>query len=271
VNEAKWERRTKRARELAGKYPFAAEVLEFYSRVCGLQKALDAKADEWRGKAPQVTVFDASHFALSVRPLVASFRQFLGEVQAFAPPPIAQAASELKASVNGKCEELLADACRDVPAARAEEAEAERVVASLFLQPYLENLAGHAGRLAPNTMAHVCPFCSGRPVAGALRAEGDGAKRLLICSRCLTEWAYGRILCAACGEAAVEKLAVYTASQFEHVRIESCDTCGRYLKTVDLTRDGHALPVVDELATVPLDLWAVEHGYSKIQANILGI
>jgi formate dehydrogenase maturation protein FdhE len=40
---------------------------------------------------------------------------------------------------------------------------------------------------------------------------------------------------------------------------------------VDLTKNGHAVPVVDELATIPLNLWAQEHGYTKVQPNLLGI
>jgi formate dehydrogenase maturation protein FdhE len=43
------------------------------------------------------------------------------------------------------------------------------------------------------------------------------------------------------------------------------------MKTVDLTKDGHAVPLVDELAFIPLDLWASEHGYEKIHPNLLGI
>jgi formate dehydrogenase maturation protein FdhE len=43
-----------------------------------------------------------------------------------------------------------------------------------------------------------------------------------------------------------------------------------YLKSIDLTKTGLAVPVVDELATLPLDLWAHEHGYEKLQINLLG-
>ena len=86
---------------------------------------------------------------------------------------------------------------------------------------------------------------------------------------CATEWTYGRIIRPACGEEAVEKLAIYTANQFQHVRVEACDTCRHYIKTVDLTKNGHAVPVVDELATMPLNLWAQEHGYVKLQPNLL--
>jgi formate dehydrogenase maturation protein FdhE len=38
-----------------------------------------------------------------------------------------------------------------------------------------------------------------------------------------------------------------------------------------LTKNGRAVPLVDELATIPLNLWAREHHYVKVQANILGI
>jgi formate dehydrogenase maturation protein FdhE len=69
----------------------------------------------------------------------------------------------------------------------------------------------------------------------------------------------------------VEKLAVYTAAEFNHVRVEGCDTCHHYIKTVDLTKNGLAVPVVDELATIPLNLWAQEHGFVKLRTNLLGI
>ena len=44
-----------------------------------------------------------------------------------------------------------------------------------------------------------------------------------------------------------------------------------YLKTVDLTRQGNAVPLVDEVAGAPLDLWAREHGYHKIELNLIGL
>jgi formate dehydrogenase maturation protein FdhE len=49
------------------------------------------------------------------------------------------------------------------------------------------------------------------------------------------------------------------------------DGCQSYIKTVDLTKDRRAVPLVDELATIPLNSWATEHGYLKLQNNFLGI
>ena len=53
------------------------------------------------------------------------------------------------------------------------------------------------------------------------------------------------------------------------MRLEECRTCRRYLKTVDLRERGDAVPVVDELATIEMDLWARDKGLEKLQLNIL--
>jgi FdhE protein len=117
----------------------------------------------------------------------------------------------------------------------------------------------------------VCPFCGEKPVAAVLRPEGDGGKRFLLCSLCFTEWEFRRLLCPHCGEEDKDKLPVYTAEEFPHVRVEACDTCKVYLKAVDLTKNGLAVPEVDELASVALDLWASDHGYTKLQTNLFGL
>jgi FdhE protein len=115
-----------------------------------------------------------------------------------------------------------------------------------------------------------CPRCNALPVFGVLRPEGDSGKRFLVCSFCALEWEFRRILCANCGEEKEQQLPVYVAEQFPHVRVESCETCKHYLRTIDLTKDGNAIPVVDDLTAVPLSLWAEEHGYTRIQGNLLG-
>jgi FdhE protein len=100
---------------------------------------------------------------------------------------------------------------------------------------------------------------------------GDGGARSMVCSFCLAEWNFRRIICPGCGEEDNRKLPVFTASDFDYVRVECCDTCKTYIKGVDLTKNGRAEPVVDELASAPLDLWAREHGYAKLQSNLLGM
>ena len=124
---------------------------------------------------------------------------------------------------------------------------------------------------SPAGVQPLCPFCGEKPVAAVLRPEGDGGKRFLLCSLCFTEWEFRRLLCPHCGEEDKEKLPVYTAAEMPHVRVEACDTCRVYLKAIDLTKNGLAVPEVDELAAVALDLWAAEHGYTKLQTNLFGM
>jgi FdhE protein len=116
-----------------------------------------------------------------------------------------------------------------------------------------------------------CPACAEKPGAAVLRPESDGARRFLLCGLCFTEWEYRRRGCPNCGEADTDKLRVHTDEEFPHIRVEACDTCRVYLKTIDLTRNGRAVPEVDELASVTLDLWAAEQGYTKLQTNLFGM
>jgi formate dehydrogenase maturation protein FdhE len=57
---------------------------------------------------------------------------------------------------------------------------------------------------------------------------------------------------------------------FPHMRIEACDSCKRYLLSVDLAAEPRAVPVADELAAIPLDLYARDRGFTKIIPNLMG-
>jgi len=86
---------------------------------------------------------------------------------------------------------------------------------------------------------------------------------------CLGEWDYPRVLCPACGEQEFDRLPVYSTDVLPHVRVDGCDRCHTYVKTVDLTKDGLAVPFVDDLASVTLDLWAREQGYQRLSPSLL--
>ncbi len=140
----------------------------------------------------------------------------------------------------------------------------------LVLQPYAGRQARRSG-ISRSSVQPLCPFCGEKPVIAVLRPEGDGGKRSLVCSLCSTEWDFRRLLCPHCGEEDKEKLPIYTAEQFPYIRVEACDSCHTYMKAIDLTKNGLAVPEVDELASVALDLWAHENGYTKLQVNLFGI
>lgn len=271
-----WDQRIERARELAAAHPFAAEGLRFYERIAGFQKSLYANLLAGKGmqRTPRVPQTPGSlRDELELLLLLPWFASYLSFVQDIAPSPLAQSAAALSAAGGTRWEEVLDEFWRAPDAAPLTEAEA--LIAWTFLQPYAEVLANRTARPDGGAEVHgtppLCPLCSGRPQVGVLRPLGDGAKRSLVCSLCATEWDYRRIVCPACGEESVDKLPVYIAEDLDHVRVEACDTCRHYIKTIDLTKNGRAVPVVDELAAIPLSLWAAENGYTKVSANLLGL
>jgi formate dehydrogenase accessory protein FdhE len=148
--------------------------------------------------------------------------------------------------------------------------------AKAFLQPYAQWLAEAGVRRERHLGGgeNRCPFCGGQPQLTFRQAKepaSDGGGRNMLCATCLTVWPFRRVVCAHCGEERPAKLGFFHSPEYDHVRIEACDTCQHYIKSVDLMRFGLAVPLVDEVAAAPLDLWAGEHGYTKIELNQLGL
>jgi len=282
--QAQWDRRIRRASELASSYPFAAEGLRFYTRVATFQRSLYADIQKALADSSKVSGNRPLRDELDLFLLLPKFSGFLSLVQQIAPAPLARTAAGLaqrgpaawQKAIEGFWHgelgmSLLSDEPEDEPTAESRETSAsERLLAWIFLQPYAEYLADQREPISVDGAPSTCPLCGGRPIVGVLRPEGDGAKKSLVCMLCAHEWPFRRIYCPACGEEREPQMAFYAAPEIAHVRVDVCDTCHTYLKSIDLTKTGLAVPVVDELATIPLDLWAREHGYEKLQINLLG-
>lgn len=259
-----WQQRTRRAEQLAEQHPFAVEILGFYTHVARFQQGLYQQLDN-----PSPKTVAVSPGVLPQSPaLLAKFPAFLSLVEGNAPTRFAQVAQDLRNSPSDVWSDLLNHSWSetgnppDVP---------EEFLAYMFLQPYAEFVRSRASLQLDGHTYSLCPFCNRKPTLAVLRPLGDGARRNLVCGFCLCEWEFRRIVCAGCGQEDQAKLPVYTADQFPHVRVECCDVCHNYIKSVDFTKNGLADPLVDELASVPLDLWAQEHGYAKLHPNLLGL
>ncbi len=282
--DKKWDRRVRRATELASTYPFSAEGLSYYARVTTFQKSLYAEIQKALADSPKISADRPLRDELDLFLLLPKFPGFLSVIRKIAPAPLAEAAASLAEKGTGgwqrAIEEFWHGDAEATPAENdAEEVQiadplevtySDRLLAWIFLQPYAEYLADHRELASVDGTPSSCPLCGGKPIVGVLRSEGDGAKKSLICMLCAHEWTFRRIYCPACGEEREPQMAFYSAPEISHVRVDVCDTCHTYLKSIDLTKTGLAVPVVDELATIPLDLWAREHGYVKLQINLLG-
>jgi formate dehydrogenase maturation protein FdhE len=52
-----------------------------------------------------------------------------------------------------------------------------------------------------------------------------------------------------------------------------CDTCRGYVKTFDLRKKGAGavIPLVDDVATLTLDVWAHEKGLTRPAVSLAGV
>jgi formate dehydrogenase maturation protein FdhE len=248
----KWSSAVARAAQLATRDHPAGDMLRFYGSLLRTQAEIhDALMQRGRSSITGALADDLP----AIRPLLTR----LFEIVSAAGPPALADDARVRLDANGDERDLLLRYWRTP--------SDDQFLAKAFLQPYASALAdagiAPAGRDLPSAVG-VCPFCSGRPQLAVLHpmVVGDAAPgRSLQCATCLSSWPFRRVVCAGCGEEREDKLPYFQSAEHEHVRIEACDTCGQYLKGIDLSRLGLAVPLVDEVAAVVLDVWAREHGY----------
>jgi hypothetical protein len=268
-----WPARRERAQELRSRHPFVAEVLTLYLALLDVQEDAWSAASGSRPNAAELCGWAAAE----VVPRVVEATAAAG------PPALAQA-------VRGRAAEAALAGWLD----GAELDPVDRYLARASLGPALEALGDGAPAAAADgdgDGGERCPHCGGLPQVAYLAASGEAlvtGGRSLSCSRCGSSWSCSRSVCPACGETDEARLVVHaerwqgahTANGkgdgngrpvFPHLRIAACTTCVRYLIDVDLERDPHAVPEVDELAALPLDLYAADQGLAKVTANLMGI
>lgn len=274
-----WADRRRRTGELLLAQPFAAEILDLYGALLPVQERAHDGARTAHPAAGDVP----SYVAELVVPMVADVTMAAG------PDRLRAACAELVATEDPR--DLVVQWL-----AGEEQPPAARYLARASLSPVMEALKGDDAEESP--AGRQCPHCTGLPqLSYSIPGPEDLAtgRRFLQCARCLSSWGYPRMTCPGCGEDDSHKLPIFseegTASGeygsvvrglpgengkerahalFPHMRIDACQTCMRYVLSVDLARDPRAVPFVDEMAALPLDLYAKEQGFSKITPNLMG-
>jgi FdhE protein len=258
-----WQKRIERAQRLITLHPYAAEILQFYVRVASFQENLHRSLGASIQSMPASLRRELTGSELAE--LGSRFEPFVNLAATYGPETLRGHSRELIARGEDFWIELIQRAwC-------ASSSDATGHLAHIFLQPYAELLRSHSAAKPSVSRSGVCPFCYRKPSAGVLRQLGEGAARSLICSFCLAEWEFRRLVCPACGEENDRNLPVFTAEAWDYIRVEACEKCKTYIKTIDRSKNGNADAVVDELASAALDLWAHERGYAKLQNNLLGM
>ena len=103
-----------------------------------------------------------------------------------------------------------------------------------------------------------CPVCGCPPAISILRGEGE---RFLFCSFCDHEWHSQRIYCPFCENKDQKTLHYFFSKEEEEYRVDVCDQCKKYIKTVDTRKIKRPVyPFVEEVTTLHLDITAQNQG-----------
>ncbi|NIQ39553.1 MAG: formate dehydrogenase accessory protein FdhE [Proteobacteria bacterium] len=140
------------------------------------------------------------------------------------------------------------------------------------IQPFLMKVASLVGDrvdLEGWTQGN-CPICGYPPSVSEL-AETEG-RRILICSLCGFEWKTGRMTCPFCSREDTEAHRYLFLEGDDAVRIDVCEVCKKYIKTIDVRKMGHRIfPVLEDIGTIHLDMLAQEEGYERGSPSFLEV
>jgi FdhE protein len=256
-----WNKQIERADQLAAETSGSKELLAFYAQL------LRAQQEIYEALRSRKNWLPSGDLESDVTVIQASMSGLLQRVARSGPVSLAESAQALLDTESNVMAEDLFEYWRSP--------SDTQFFAKSVLQPYLHWLAETKGIPVGRELAggeRTCPFCGGKPQLSFLQPrESESGNRDLLCASCLCSWEFRRIVCANCGEERPAKLGYFHSPEFDHIRIEACDSCKHYIKGIDLTRFGNAVPLVDEIYASPLDLWAREHGYTKIELNLVGL
>jgi FdhE protein len=132
------------------------------------------------------------------------------------------------------------------------------------LRPELESIAKKYGEIVEKSgwSEGYCPICGKEPKIGEIRDEEEG-KRYLFCHQCGFKWYFHRIKCPFCGNEEQHSLAYFEVEGEERYRVDVCNKCRRYIKTVELPKSSEEPNLdVEDIATLHLDMIACDEGYN---------
>jgi FdhE protein len=123
-----------------------------------------------------------------------------------------------------------------------------------------EQLAAY--RKSPeNWQKGYCPICGNYPALAILDEEG---RRQVVCSFCGHRWRISRVFCPFCETTDGSRLHYFYSEEEKDLRVDACDSCRKYLKTVDSRQAARTIyPPLEQVASLHLDINARRKGYES--------
>ena len=277
-----WTERRRRVAELRVKQGFVRQLLDFYGALLAVQEKAAVDAATAAPRPSDIAAFVAEVVAPGVIDV-----------------SVATGPERLRSQLIDRLESGHPQEMVERWIQGEEQPMVDRFFARACLEPVLEALDTQARAICRGVRdARHCPDCGGPPQLSFFAVARDdlaSGPRVLLCARCASTWTYPRMTCAGCGESLTAKLPIFSEhgttsgergsvvrglpggappaqhpAVFPHMRIDACETCRHYLLNIDLVTEPRAVPVVDEMSAIPLDLVARERGFTKITTNLMG-
>ena len=273
-----------RIQQIKKKRPAYGEILDFYQKVKEAQNKLKAslKIDpiklkkEWKELLAKegFSLIQKEDFPLDIEASARLF-QSLCQIGKDANPHMAEQVRKIEEALASKRIDLKKLFKKGVKEQKieqlADELELDKKVFSFLIQsstrPSIEAGMGKLrNELDPETwLKGNCPICGSLPSLGLLKEEVG--KRYLLCSYCGFQWRIDRLICPFCNNKEQQSLHYLFAEGEEAYRIDLCEKCHQYIKTIDLRNLEESDPSLEDLATLHLDILASQKGYKRPVPN----
>ncbi|MEW6374455.1 MAG: formate dehydrogenase accessory protein FdhE [Thermodesulfobacteriota bacterium] len=273
-----------RVQQLKKKRPGYGEILDFYHKVREGQDKIKASLKikpiklkkEWKELLAKegFSLIQKEDFPLDIEASIKLF-QSLCQIGKEANPHLAEQIIKIKEAIDDKkinLEKLLKQGVKEQKIEQmANEFGLDKKVFSFLIQnsikPSIEaGMEKLRSELDPETwLKGYCSMCGSPPSLSLLK--GEGGKRYLLCSYCGYQWRADRMFCPFCNNKEQESLHYFYGEGEETYRIDLCDQCHQYIKTIDLRKMEASDPSLEDVATLHLDILASQKGYKRPVPN----
>lgn len=278
------EKLKKRIQQLKKKRPGYKEILDFYQKVreeqekvkpsSGIKPILLKKG--WKDLLSRegFSLIERKDFPIDLETSIKLFRS-LCKIGKEANPHMAEETKKIEEILHQKridLEELLIEGVSESKIEDiTNELRLDKKIFSFFIQQSIRpSIEAGVARLSneletENWLKGFCPICGSLPYLSLLKEEVG--KRFLFCSFCGYQWRIERLACPSCGNKEQESLQYFYAEGEEVCRIDLCDKCHQYIKTIDMRKIEESDPILEDLATLHLDILASQKGYKRPVLN----
>lgn len=273
-----------RIQQIKKKRPGYGEILDFYQMVKEERDRVKASLKikpiklrkEWKELLAKegFSLIQKEDFPLDIEASVKLF-QTLCQIGKDANPHMSDQVKKIKEALDSKridLKKILKEGVKEQRIEQmADESGVDKKVFSFLIQssakPSIEaGMEQLRSELDPETwLKGYCPMCGSLPSLSLLKEETG--KRYLLCSYCGYQWRIERLFCPFCNNKEHESLQYFCGENEEAYRIDLCDKCHRYIKTIDFRIIGESDPSLEDLATPHLDILATQKGYKRPVPN----